>query len=124
MDKNKEFTVITIDESASIDPGTTFKINLNDTVYTSTATMNSYSYDTITAGVNIVTSTNLNSAPTTFWTDYITTDNKEFVDVMPEMSMIKEMCDIYPGMKKAFEYFKDTYDLIKDDYEARKKTNG
>lgn len=48
----------------------------------------------------------------------------EFVDTMPSMSTVKEMCEIYPGFKKAFENFKDIYDLVKGDYEARKNSDG
>lgn len=48
---------------------------------------------------------------------------EEFKDFMPAMSTINEMCEIYPGLKKAFENFKDIYDLVKGDYEARKTEN-
>lgn len=48
---------------------------------------------------------------------------KEFEDTMPELTKIKEMCTMYPAMDKAFENFKAIYDLVKDDYEAR-KNNG
>ena len=64
------------------------------------------------------------------WNDILTTDTfvigeyKEFVDTMPPMSTVKEMCEIYPGFKKAFDHFKDIYDLVKDDYETRKNSDG
>ena len=45
---------------------------------------------------------------------------KEFEHVMPDLTKVKEMCTMYPAMDKAFENFKAIYDLIKDDYEARK----
>lgn len=48
---------------------------------------------------------------------------EEFKDVMPSMTTINEMCEIYPGLKKAFENFKDIYDLVKGDYEARKNAD-
>lgn len=48
---------------------------------------------------------------------------KEFEDVMPDLTKIKEMCKIYPALDKAFENFKAIYDLTKDDYEARKNND-
>jgi hypothetical protein len=43
---------------------------------------------------------------------------REFVDTMPSISKINDMCEKYPGFKIAFEKFKNTYNLIKDDYDA------
>lgn len=60
------------------------------------------------------------------WIDesFIFTDEKkEFINIMPPMDTIKEMCDLYPGFKKAFENFKDFYDLVKGDYCARKNSD-
>ena len=48
---------------------------------------------------------------------------KEFEDTMPDLTKIKEMCTMYPAMDKAFENFKAIYDLVKDDYEARKSND-
>jgi len=48
---------------------------------------------------------------------------KEFEDTMPDLTKIKEMCSMYPAMDKAFENFKAIYDLVKDDYEARKNND-
>ena len=43
---------------------------------------------------------------------------EEFVDAFPDFDRIKTMCDQYPGFKIAFEKFKTTYYLIKDDYDT------
>ena len=58
--------------------------------------------------------------------DSIVWDNnvKQYVEFdthFPPIDIVKEMCEIYPGLKKAFDHFKDIYDLVKDDFEARKK---
>lgn len=58
------------------------------------------------------------------WSSTFFHEPKEFVDCMPSMSTVKEMCETYPGFKKAFDHFKDIYDLVKDDYEARKNADG
>lgn len=44
--------------------------------------------------------------------------NTEWVNRFPEWNRIEKMCKEYPGLKIAFEKFKTTYDLVKDDYDA------
>jgi len=43
---------------------------------------------------------------------------EEFVDSLPAFDRIQKMCEQYPGFKIAFEKFKTTYYLIKDDYDT------
>ena len=43
---------------------------------------------------------------------------EEFVDTMPDFDRIQKMCKQYPGLKIAFEKFKTTYYLVKDDYDT------
>ena len=45
---------------------------------------------------------------------------EEWVDTFPDYSKVQEMCDKYPAFKIAFEKFKQMYDLVEDDYEAKK----
>ena len=45
---------------------------------------------------------------------------EEWVDAFPDYNKVKEMCDTYPAFKIAFEKFKQMYDLVEDDYEAKK----
>ncbi len=42
---------------------------------------------------------------------------EEWSNSFPEWDRIQKMCDIYPGLKIAFEKFKTTYKLVKDDYD-------
>ncbi len=44
--------------------------------------------------------------------------NDEFKGRFPDWNRIQKMCDEYPGLKIAFEKFKTTYMLVKDDYDA------
>jgi len=44
--------------------------------------------------------------------------NEEFVDCMPDYNRIEKMCKEYPGLAVAFEKFKTTYKLVKDDYDT------
>ncbi len=43
---------------------------------------------------------------------------EEWKDCFPDWQRIQKMCDTYPGLKIAFEKFKTTYNLVKDDYDA------
>lgn len=45
---------------------------------------------------------------------------EEWVDSFPDYNKVKEMCDTYPAFKIAFDKFKQMYDLVEDDYEAKK----
>lgn len=44
--------------------------------------------------------------------------HSEWVDSFPSWARIQKMCDEYPSLKIAFEKFKNTYNLVKDDYDA------
>lgn len=46
--------------------------------------------------------------------------NQEFVDCMPDINRIETMCKEYPGLAIAFDKFKTTYNLVKDDYDHPK----
>ena len=45
---------------------------------------------------------------------------EEWVDSFPDYDKVREMCDQYPAFKIAFDKFKQMYDLVEDDYEAKK----
>jgi len=45
---------------------------------------------------------------------------EEWVDSFPDYDKVKEMCDKYPAFKIAFDKFKQVYDLVEDDFEAKK----
>ena len=44
--------------------------------------------------------------------------NTEWVDSFPSWARVEKMCKEYPGLKVAFEKFKNTYNLVKDDYDT------
>ena len=46
--------------------------------------------------------------------------DEEWVNSFPQWARIQEMCEQYPGLKIAFEKFKTTYKLVKDDYDHPK----
>lgn len=42
---------------------------------------------------------------------------EEFVDKLPDLERIKDMCSKYPGLEIAFRNFETIYKLVKDDYD-------
>ena len=126
------------DSSAPLDCSTTSSNDVGfiaqeiTTFFPDTITLTSNAYDTM-ASSNIITldgnatsytiSSNGNvgigtisglSASTFSW------KNQEFVDCMPDINRIETMCKEYPGLAIAFDKFKTTYNLVKDDYDHPK----
>lgn len=42
----------------------------------------------------------------------------EWENSFPEWSRIQKMCEQYPGLKIAFDKFKTTYNLVRDDFDT------
>ena len=112
------------------------------TFFPDTITLTSNAYDTM-AGTNIITIGNATgytvgtgvsytgsgSAGTAMGGTYtignvnastFSWKNEEFVDCMPDINRIENMCKEYPGLAIAFEKFKTTYNIVKDDYDNQK----
>jgi hypothetical protein len=53
--------------------------------------------------------------------NYIWKGPEEWVDQFPDLHRIQKMCKQYPGLEIAFEKFKTTYHLVKDDYDNPKE---
>lgn len=47
-----------------------------------------------------------------------TYNQEEFVNCLPNIDRINEMCKQYPGLRIAYEKFVTTYKLVKDDYDT------
>ena len=93
-------------------------------------------YTSVTgSGVTSISSITLTPSPVTYTfsgtntIDTITLDSSSFStnygleewrNCFPNRSRIQDMCDQYPGLKIAFEKFKTTYYLVKDDYDTPK----
>jgi len=113
-------TTINIDEldlDDLIDMNDSITINLDDT-YGSTTTY--------WAGDNI-TDININSISndSTFTIDAntINTVNTDWLnnDTFIYPSEVERMCEEYPALEKVWRNFKSIYDMIKQDYEGKKK---
>jgi hypothetical protein len=106
------------------------------TVFPDTITLTSNAYDTMMGSGTVTignatgyTITGSGSAGTTMGGTYtignlnastFSWKNEEFVDCMPDINRIENMCKEYPGLAIAFEKFKTTYNIVKDDYDNPK----
>ena len=43
-------------------------------------------------------------------------------DTWIDPDQVNKMCDLYPGLEKAWRNFKSVYDMVKQDYEGKKKS--
>lgn len=103
----------------------TLTSNAYDSITTSTITLDMGSTTGYTIGSG-VSYTGAGSGGTfTINADSINTHtfswkNEEFVNCMPDINRIENMCKQYPGLAIAFEKFKTTYNIVKDDYDNPK----
>ncbi len=93
-------------ETLTVTNGGTF--NHTSSFSTGTVTLNSGSMAS-TFGGNYIGDT------ITFNNDWIIP--QEWENSFPDWDRIQSMCNTYPGLKIAFEKFKTTYYLVKDDYD-------
>lgn len=113
----------------------TYSITLDDSVATSSSSVTSIDLSglttystgsTITLNLPTPTTTysftNSNSNDTITFSNIFATEygTEEWRDCFPGWTRIQDMCEQYPGLKIAFEKFKTTYYLVKDDYDTPK----
>ncbi len=47
--------------------------------------------------------------------------NVEWVNSLPDIQKVKEMCEEYPALEKAYENFKSIYKLVEQDWAGKQK---
>jgi anionic cell wall polymer biosynthesis LytR-Cps2A-Psr (LCP) family protein len=121
---DSEFSLSTdnlvITGSAGEDVITTF--DSNGTHWQSNSTMNGtinvtnpvYTISTVNANTNY-TLDSYNSINITGL------DGVEWVDTLPDIDKVKEMCNEYPGLEKAFENFRTVYKMVEQDWLGKQK---
>lgn len=57
------------------------------------------------------------------WADNITWEQTEFVDKMPSIDKVHNMCGYYPALEKAYENFKTIYKMVEQDYKGNHQEN-
>ena len=110
-----------------------YKVNMLDPFHTidasqwphhhniNTWTTNNIPPITTTQIQNMGIGTTGSMAPFTF--DIGKLNHKDFETYMPGIHKINEMCDMFPGFKKAWDHMRTVYDLVQEEYKERKKTN-
>lgn len=92
----------------------------------SVSTDDSYTINVSDINVSDVT---LSTIDTSTFDDLITLDGDhgitltlndpvDFVDQMPSLDKIKDMCQHYPGLEKAFKNFESVYKMVHQDYKG------
>ena len=74
----------------------------------------SYTYSIGSGSSGTISITDLTSDYSIDW------GNVEWTNSFPDWDRIQKMCEEYPGLRIAFEKFKTTYNLVKDDYDTPK----
>jgi hypothetical protein len=98
--------------------------NMNDVSFTSSYSGQSFTYATLPT-ITIGGGAGATTYSTVTTTDTITLDSSSFVfnlptewiDCLPPLDRVQNMCEKYPGLKIAFENFKVVYEMVKDDYD-------
>ena len=112
-------------------------MNYKDSMSDSTHTIDTSNWNLAPTTIAPLTSTQLNGLTTSYITNMgigttgsmapFTFDighkyhNKEFETHMPQLHKIKEMCEMFPAFKKAYDHMRTIYDLVHDEYLERKK---
>ena len=128
MTQSKKDDTITITIPDSYDD---FTINLDDTYGTTTTYWAGDSItDVVLSGSNDGTFTiDTNTMGVTYTNDTIdisniTLDNSynyTYADLRINPDEIERMCKEYPALEKVWRNFKSVYDMVKQDYEGKKK---
>jgi hypothetical protein len=107
--------------------GNSITIDLTET-YGATTTYLADSVYSITTGASdtIVISDGTNSSYTlaSDWTNGVGIDTIDITSIFGETyneQEIEKMCKEYPGLEKVWRNFKSVYDMVKQDYEGKKK---
>ena len=56
-------------------------------------------------------------------TSSISVFGTEWIDHLPAMSVVKDMCQHYPALEKALENFKTVYKMVEQDYKGNHQDN-
>lgn len=125
-------TILTSDQIAALTSTSTITLSSIDTssmaqsCHTYTTVTGSSSSPTFISGITLNGSSYTTTIGSMCTPSYATSDissiwgGAEWVDSFPAWHRIQDMCKEYPGLKIAFEKFRTTYNLVKDDYDTPK----
>ena len=95
--------------------------------YSNTISINNITYTTsgpIDSSTVTLDTMDLNDTGTEFTYNMPNFDQTEFVDVMPSIARLDEMCEMYPALAKAYEQFKLIYKMTEQDFKGKLKERG
>lgn len=95
--------------SLPMTPGTV-TIDLNDSYITNMSMTNIY---TVSPNIGTITITD----PTQYEFEFVEDWRNQF----PDFKQVMDMCKEYPALEKVVENFKTIYEMVKDDYESKRK---
>ena len=110
--KDNDTLTVTLDDYIS---GEDITINLNDTYGTTTTY--------ITDEFNNIFDTSTYDGTFTIDTNTVDTVNIDWLynNMNIDPSEVERMCNEYPALEKVWRNFKSVYDMVKQDYEGKKK---
>ena len=109
--------VFTIKLDETYGATTTYLDNTENIVYTTDHT----GPDTITLDLSDITVDDIiDTDPSQYNFNWIY-EQKEFENCLPSIDEVNKMCEVYPGLAKAYENFKTAYKLVEQDYKGKKK---
>jgi hypothetical protein len=108
-DKNNDYVFDITEEWVTTDIDTT--VTIDTTVNEDLYSMDGITISTVTLGADTITLDDSNH-----WADNIIWEQTEFVDKMPSLDKINNMCEHYPALEKAFENLKSIYKMVHQDY--------
>ena len=104
--------------------------NLEDTITIDTSVDEDLTFDVSDITISSVDTSTISSVDTntitledTHWADNITWEQTEFVDKMPSIDKVHNMCGYYPALEKAYENFKTIYKMVEQDYKGNHQEN-
>ena len=105
-----------LDLNGIVDTTGDITINLNDTYGTTTTY---WAGDSITD----ITVSDINDGTFTISSDTVDTINIDWLynNMTIDPDKVEKMCEEYPALEKVWRNFKAVYDMVKQDYEGKKK---
>ena len=104
--------------------------NLEDTITIDTSVDEDLTFDVSDITISSVDTSTISSVDTStiklndiHWADNITWEQTEFVDKMPSIDKVHNMCGYYPALEKAYENFKTIYKMVEQDYKGNHQEN-
>jgi len=111
----------------------TFTISVGDTIWHSNESPN-ITFDTMITTADTFTISDPADTVTIDINDYVSDDTFDisnitfgsvpFVDTMPSLDRVNNMCEEYPALAKAYENFKTIYKMTEQDYKGKLKERG